>query len=93
MRLVSIPTRVGSGELGSSAMTDTTTLAQAQFGTERDDDEPGGPAHPAPGHMPPEPEPSPGPERDDDEPGGPAHPGPGHEPPASRDDREQRVGD
>jgi hypothetical protein len=74
-------------------MTDTTTLAHAQFGTERDDDEPGGPARPAPGHLPPEPEPDPGPQRHDDEPGGPAHPGPGHEPPASRDHGEQYVGD
>jgi hypothetical protein len=74
-------------------MTDTTTLAQAQLGPERDDDEPGGPAHPAPGHLPPEPEPAPGPERHDDEPGGPAHPGPGHEPPASRHHGEQHGGD
>jgi hypothetical protein len=63
-------------------MTDTTTLNQSQFGAEPDDDEPGGPSHPAPGHLPPEPEPEPGPEQDDDEPGGPSHPGPGHEPPA-----------
>jgi hypothetical protein len=65
-------------------MSDLTTMPQEQPRVARDDeDEPGGPSHPAPGHLPPEPEPAPQPERHDDEPGGPSHPGPGHEPPAS----------
>ena len=39
-------------------MTDMTILAGVQPGSTRDDeDEPGGPSHPAPGHLPPEPEP------------------------------------
>jgi hypothetical protein len=65
-------------------MTHTTTVPQGQPRTARnDDDEPGGPSHPAPGHLPPEPEPAPEPEREGDEPGGPSHPAPGHVPPAS----------
>ena len=65
-------------------MRDTTILAEGQPGPPRDDDdEPGGPSHPAPGHLPPEPEPQNEPEPDDDEPGGPSHPAPGHLPPAS----------
>jgi hypothetical protein len=59
-------------------MTEPIASPQDDAGHE-DDDEPGGPAHPAPGHLPPaSPEPGPGPERDDDEPGGPAHPAPGY---------------
>jgi hypothetical protein len=73
------------------AMTDTTILAQGQPNPERDDeDEPGGPSHPAPGHLPPEPEPAPVRERDDDEPGGPSHPAPGHVPPASSETGSRR---
>jgi hypothetical protein len=72
-------------------MTDTTTLVQGRLGPERDDeDEPGGPS--APGHLPPEPEPEPGPERDDDEPGGPSRPTPGYEPPASAGHRAPHGG-
>jgi hypothetical protein len=62
-------------------MTTTSTPVQGRPGPEPNDDEAGGPAHPAPGHLPPEPEPEPRPERDDDEAGGPAHPAPGHLPP------------
>jgi hypothetical protein len=71
-------------------MTDTTTLVRGQLGPEHDDDEPGGPSHPAPGHLPPEPEPEPGTESGDDEPGGPSHPAPGHLPPASSDHVERQ---
>ncbi len=72
-------------------MTDTNLLVLSHAGPERnDDDEPGGPSHPAPGHLPPEPEPAPGIERDDDEPGGPSHPAPGHMPPASPETASRR---
>jgi hypothetical protein len=64
-------------------MRETSTSARGQTSPERDDDdEPGGPSHPAPGHLPPAPEPGAQPERDDDEPGGPSHPTPGYLPPA-----------
>jgi hypothetical protein len=64
-------------------MTDTTNLVRGRLGSEQEDDEPGGPAFPGPGHLPPQPEREPGPELDDDEPGGPSRPAPGHVPPAS----------
>jgi hypothetical protein len=69
------------GELRSAAVTDATTQAQGQRGSEPDEDEPGGPAYPPPGHVPPV-APEPVPDGDDDEPGGPAHPAPGHRPPS-----------
>jgi hypothetical protein len=62
-------------------VTDATIQLLSQAGPERDDDEPGGPARPGPGHLPPEPEPETAPDPDEDEPGGPAHPAPGHLPP------------
>lgn len=64
-------------------MTDMTTTPKKPHLARDDEDEPGGPSHPAPGHLPPEPEPAPEPEPDVDEPGGPSHPAPGHVPPAS----------
>jgi hypothetical protein len=72
-------------------MTDTTTtLDQGHADPGRDDDDAGGPSHPAPGHLPPQPEPETGPERHDDEPGGPSHPAPGHLPPASPENLARR---
>jgi hypothetical protein len=71
-------------------VTDATTSGEARPEPERDDEERGGPAHPAPGHLPPEPEPDPEPGRDEDDDGGPAHPAPGHLPPASPEHEQHR---
>jgi hypothetical protein len=73
-----IADNVPGRELRSGAVSDATTQTHGQVGPERDEDVPGGPAHPPPGYRPPVPEPDP--ERAEDEPGGPAHPAPGHLP-------------
>ena len=73
-------------------MTDATAEARGQSGLEYDEeDEPGGPAHPAPGHLPPDPEPEQEPDdEDEDEPGGPSHPAPGHLPPEATNSKTYR---
>jgi hypothetical protein len=66
-------------------VTDTNTPTEGR----PDDEDAGGPAHPAPGHLPPDspesesPAAADEPDSEEDEPGGPAHPAPGHLPPDS----------